>query len=511
MRPVDRLHLPVALAEVLDTIASTRPLLVFTSAVPGPLYTLSLPPRLVPLPATTRPFRGGRRGARLEKSAGPVSIATDDGCLALACRLSLRGPVGEWDFVSLTGAPSPAAGMVGFEYGGVRHDDGGSPVRCERPPVTLLGQSLSLRRGGRTDRSCVCTGRPRSLPAGAWFHQSRRPPALGRKPRNICSRDPGLSIRLRRRVPTVPAHEGYWGIVAQALIPAASAPRSITTSSSEPHVVTSSPSCVIGTARHVSKRRRGADRRAVRRLAEEHAQSRKRHLDVTRRRRHLGAPPNLCDASRHTPAHARRFKRNDPTNELAPRAPHLAADDAAESCAEDRSRTLPRAMVDRSANRRSLESPLGSLQYQARALPSRRIPVSDGRARVSPEEARAAASSLGGPCLQGASAHRRPRQEPRGVKLRQTPPTRAKHGTSRARPPGHVRPQALIEKARAVGMDTTPLYHVRPRRESRSSCSRRHGGRRDRAGSPRRTPDGLIRLAGRSLSGLSALGRTPLI
>src|SRR4029077_12008636 len=87
-----------------------------------------------------------------------------------------------------------------------------------------------------------------------------------------------------------------------------------------------------------------------------------------------------------------------------------------------RSQNVPCAS-NRHASRRSLESAAVDLyEYQGKELFRRvGIPVSDGRLAVSPEEARAAASSLGGPVVVKAQVLTGGRGKAGGVKLAESP------------------------------------------------------------------------------------------
>jgi len=122
------------------------------------------------------------------------------------------------------------------------------------------------------------------------------------------------------------------------------------------------------------------------------------------------------------------------------------------------------------------------------------IPVSDGRLAVSPEEARAAASSLGGPVVVKApGAYRRPaarrrREARRGPGL--TP--RPRHGTSSGSTFAATSSASSgSRRASDIATGVLPLDHVR--RGSRSRSSFHDAGRRRDRQSPRRT-DALIRL-----------------
>src|SRR6185312_3209660 len=88
----------------------------------------------------------------------------------------------------------------------------------------------------------------------------------------------------------------------------------------------------------------------------------------------------------------------------------------------DRSPNVP-CLGDRHLARRSLESAAVDLyEYQGKELFRRvGIPVSDGRLAVSPEEARAAASSLGGPVVVKAQVLTGGRGKAGGVKLADDP------------------------------------------------------------------------------------------
>ena len=148
-------------------------------------------------------------------------------------------------------------------------------------------------------------------------------------------------------------------------------------------------------------------------------------------------------------------------------------------------------------------------EYQGKELFRRvGIPVSDGRLAVSPEEARAAASSLGGAGRrQGAGADRRPRQGRRREARRRSRRRRAegaRHPRPRHQRPH--RPQALDREGVRHREGVLPLDHVRPRREEAALHVHDAGRRRDRAG--RRGESRRARAAARRpVGGLPALGR----